>query len=147
MFDISYETITFTLGCVGSLLGVMNTWRSLSKERVRLKVIPKRVVTAGNFPYRVNISVDVINFSSFPLTITEIGFSIQGSDKRGVLIKPMTSDARELPVRLDSRESLTVYGIIEGAYNYKNAYALTACGYKKKGTSPAFKQIVESLNE
>lgn len=147
MLNVSQETITFVLGCIGTLLGVMNTWRALSKDKVKLKVIPKSVISmGGHFDRNVNISVDVVNLSSFPLTITEIGFSIKGRKTRGVLIRPMTSDGRSLPIRLDSRESLTAFGVLEGRVNYKNSFALTACGYKEYGTSPAFKDLVKRLN-
>ena len=34
-------------GIVGAILGVMNTWQQLRRDKVRIKIIPKHVIPFG----------------------------------------------------------------------------------------------------
>lgn len=78
---------------VGMGFGIYNFFRDKSKEKVKLKVIPKSVVGRGtsssgqefvrtsqdDFPkdYLSDIfAIEVINYSDFPVIVDEVGFFI-----------------------------------------------------------------------
>lgn len=140
--------ITFSLGVLGAGLGVLNYWRDSVKDKVRLKVIPKRVIASGGADPRINVGIEVINLSSFPLTIKETGFIMKGwSDNRLAIITPITANREVLPFRLDPRASLTTYAILkdEDAALVKTAYVTTACENEVRGNSPALKGYVKKV--
>lgn len=139
------ELITFSLSVLGAGLGVLNYWRDYSKDKVRLKVIPKRVIPSGGANPRINVGIEVINLSNFPLSVLEIGFKTREREKRMAIIQPITSDDEKYPFRLEPRSSRTVYAILEDkdAVNVIGAYASTACGVEKFGNSPALKGYVK----
>lgn len=140
--------ITFSLGVLGAGLGVLNYWRDSVKEKVRLKVIPKRVKATGGADSRINVGIEVINLSSFHLTIKETGFVMKGwGDKRLAIINPITAKGEVLPFRLEPRASLTTYAILkdEDAVLVKTAYASTACENEVRGNSPALKGYVKKV--
>ena len=83
-------------GVVGAVLGIINTWSLASRNRLRLRVRPYFAVVQrmrnGNyvgiarhfgepFPDDVapHLCVEVVNLSSFPVTISEVGFGDPGS--------------------------------------------------------------------
>jgi hypothetical protein len=150
---------------VGMGFGIYNFFRDKSKEKVKLKVIPKSVIGRGtsssgqefirtsqdDFPkdYISDIfAIEVINFSDFPVTVNEVGFLIKGTDKRFSLPMPIIPDQKEWPRKLEKRESVTVYGDLQGllsASNIKNveyAFARTSCNSFGKGTNNALKELV-----
>src|SRR5690242_10105705 len=83
------QTISVSLGVLGSVLGVSNFIRSIRDDRVRLRVIPvlawargestmflhasprtREVISEFGMP---TLGVEIINLSKFPVTITEVG--------------------------------------------------------------------------
>jgi hypothetical protein len=154
-------------GSIGSVLGVINICHSLSTNRVRLKVIPKiafmidrtNVITAQNMtdktsellrkgvPYR--LCVEVTNLSIFPLTVSDVGFG-NVKKQRAIIVAPELSPGKTWPVRLEPRESVTIYArvgeILDPDVLGKSlAYAQTDCGKVKYGTSPIFKSHIDFL--
>ena len=80
-------------GSIGALLGGWNFFQGLSQRRVRLKVVPKltRAIGGGFFSSSRDAlrdgfaCVEVTNLSNFPVTISEVGFSLCGEVARAVV--------------------------------------------------------------
>jgi hypothetical protein len=154
-------------GMVGSILGIINIWHYLSTTRVRLKVIPKiafmldrrnsvvadrmNETTASlldeNTPYR--LCIEVTNLSAFPLTISDAGFG-NINEPHMAIMNPELTTGKSWPVRLESRESVTIHWKIGKNLDLKRlntllAYVVTDCGKVKYGDSPIFKKYVSLL--
>lgn len=140
-----FESVTFSIAALGAVLGVINTWVGLSKERVRLAVIPKHAIPVGAAASNIELGIEIINLSAFPVTISEVGVFYRGTTKRSVIPNPIDLDQRGFPRRLDSRESMTIYcekprAVVDG-HRMSSVFAKTDCGIVRKGSSPAFKQM------
>lgn len=150
---------------VGVGFGIYNFLRDKSKEKVKLKVIPKSVTGRGtsssgrefvitsqdNFPkdYISDVfAIEVINLSDFPVIVDEVGFFIKRTDRRFSLPMPILPDQKEWPRKLEKRESVTVYSSLQGLLSSSNiqnveyAFARTSCNSFGKGTSNALKELV-----
>jgi hypothetical protein len=163
----------FTLSCavIGAVLGVINTWHGLNQRRVKLKVVPKiaypiipaesgggagyvlEVTGPGVFPVRRGREmgcIEVTNLSAFPVTVREVGFTIDGDPRkktRAVISRPILRDDGSWPRRLESRASVSLY--FEWGrpkHNNKRAYVLTDCGTVGYGNSPALKSMRKRLS-
>jgi hypothetical protein len=147
------DITTFGLASVGAVLGVLNTWNSLSQRRVRLVVRPTFATTLdGSGP--TMLSIAVTNLSSFPLTINEVGYTGRQGAKRGsraAILQPQIIDGKPWPRRLESREAVSVYFGVEQVHRHPGllakAYAKTDCGVYAYGTSPALDQLRDIANE
>jgi len=144
-----FEIVTFAIAVLGAVLGIINTWVGLSKERVKIKVTPKHAIPIGGAPSHLEFCIEVVNLSAFPITVSEIGVFYQGTDNRSVIPNPVTSDNGPFPRRLEPRSSVTLYSARpKSAVNgnkMKCAFAKTDCGVVKKGNSPAFKQMANEI--
>ena len=145
MLDLSAlkEFLTVSAAGVGAVLGIMNTWNAISNKRVRLRVRPSRSIS---IPDGVSgVAIDVVNMSSFPVTITEVGFT-KGGNKinrigRYAIVNPIIIDGKPWPRRLDSRESVSAYSQHPVGQDIGKAYAKTSCGEVRYGDSPALRQM------
>jgi len=138
------EGVTLSLAVLGAVLGVINTWKALDKDRVKLKVVPKRAIPFGAAHPRLTFCIEVTNLSGFPVTIEEAGVFYKGTERRGAYVSPVLVDGLPWPRRLEARTSVTVYGEPPeplGTYRLKCAYARTSCGVTARGTSGALKQL------
>ncbi len=146
------DGITLSIAVLGAVLGILNTWRAIDRDRVKLKVIPKQAIPVGNMPdQRVRLCIDVTNFSTFPLTITEVGVLYKGTDKRGAVVNPIIIDGGGFPRKLEPRTSFTAYMHPEAllrsnGHKVKCVYAKTDCGVLVKGNSLALKQMAIETN-
>jgi hypothetical protein len=144
-----YATISAAM--LGAVLGVMNTWNTINQRRVRLRVRPSHAISVPEGGLK--FSVEVLNLSSFAVTIVEVGFSLAGrgarKGQRLAITEPELVDGKPWPRRLEARESVSVYCSIrplaQHAKNLRNAYARTACGEHARGDSPALRQIRKEL--
>jgi hypothetical protein len=156
------QAITLAVAVTGAVLGIINTCTQLSKQRVRLRVVPMPAIVRGNFVLKrtdgpefppsaaIQLCVEVVNLSTFPVTVDEIGFGPDRKRKHRHFIIPLQNYGDQLPKRLESREAMTVYaqpGLrLDPKIVWKpRAYAKTACGRVSYGSSPAFKQYVEQM--
>ncbi len=155
-------------GISGTILGIINTWSQLSRNRVRLKVIPKlaymvggnniiagvrrdkiqRQLTSKGAPSRW--CIEVVNLSAFAVTISDAGFGRHDAT-RYVLAAPETSVGKSWPTRLEPREQVTLYARVGERLNpaivrEAVAYAETDCGKVCYGTSPIFKDYIDDLS-
>lgn len=139
--------ITFALAVVGSLLGVLNTWLNINRDRVKLRVTPKIAVPIGDPDSSLTFCVEVTNLSAIPVTVSEVGTHYKGTDARAVItaIRPVTSPPGDFPRRLQPRSAFTVYSEQpDNLRELKCAFAKTDCGVVATGTSPAFKELIRT---
>jgi hypothetical protein len=145
------NAITLSIALLGAVLGIINTWKSINRDRLKLIVIPKHAIPVSNFiNQNIRFCIEVINLSTFPVTITEIGLLYHNTNVRGAAINPIITDGGAFPRRLEPRTSFTAYlraDIFQAdrKYKVKCAYAATDCGEQIKGNSPALKQLAKNL--
>lgn len=145
MLDIASlkEFLTVSAAAVGAVLGIMNTWNAISNKRLRLYVRPSRSISV---PDGISgLAIEVINMSSFPVTISEVGLT-KGSNKinktgRYAIVNPIIIDGKPWPRRLEPRESVSVYSQAILGHDIGKAYAKTSCDEVRYGDSPALKQM------
>ena len=150
--ELTITLITAIIGAVcsilGAILGVINTWYQISKNKLRLKVTPQHAIPVGVIANSgVNFSLEVLNLSDFPVTITDAGFLLK--DGRSATLSTVMGfeQPASLPVKLEPRTTFTKYfDIINSGLPFasvKCAYAKTQCGETITGNSGALKQIVK----
>ena len=144
------EVATLGIALLGAGLGIINTWQSIDRDRVKLRVTPKMSHSFfpgvdDTFP---RLCIEVLNLSAFPVTVSEVGLTLHGTDKQFKLFVPIIHDGGPFPRRLEPRSSFTAY-FESGAENHpaftsvKSAYAKTDCGEMATGDSPALRSLVE----
>ena len=140
-------------GVLGAALGIINMWHRLSKDAVRLKVLPAHALPVGHGGAgEWTLSIEVINLSAFPVTIGEVGLRLWGTKDRLTALRPIVSDGGPWPRRLESREAVTlIYDseirVHERLHEVRSAYAKTQCGTTRYGHSGALKQLVREAQE
>jgi len=142
------QAVTFAIAVLGAALGIINTWHSLDKSRVKLLVRPKHAIPYGSADPRLTFCIEVINMSAFAVTVDDVGVFYKGTDRRGSITQPVLLDGGRWPRRLEPRSSVTVYSqspISSSGHAIKCAYARTECGNTQEGTSPALKQIASGV--
>ena len=140
----TFQAVTLAIATIGAVLGIINLWRAIDQNRVKLKVVPARVTAFGRAPQNIRFCVQVTNLSQFAVTVDDAGVHYHGTDKRGSIIAPFFADDGPWPRRLEPRSSLSIYSEIPESstgHKIKCAYATTQCGHTQTGTSPALKEI------
>ncbi|WP_267381782.1 MULTISPECIES: hypothetical protein [unclassified Sphingomonas] len=138
------SAITLAIAVLGAVLGILNTWNSINDRRVRLRVTPQWSIAPGFS----GLAIEVVNLSSFAITVTEIGLTIGPSKgtapSRFVVLGDRIVHGREPPTRLDRRETtslvFTTIGLEE--HDIRKAYARTADGSIAYGSSGALRQFL-----
>ncbi len=158
--SIVRDDITLGLGAIGTVLGILNWWKSWDRDRVKLKVIPKvsqlfksqgQVVKALSSTTQAYdgglLCIEVINLSSFAITIRDVGFTTKGGRGKLSLTSPIIYDQKGFPRKLEPRESVSFYAN-EQPFDkidlncIAKVYAMTECHSMKTGTSKALKQYL-----
>lgn len=136
------DIVAIIVGSLGAMLGVMNTLKSISNDRVKLIVRPKTAIPIGNADQEIDFCIEVLNKSIFPVTIVDIGFLLKGTKNRACIL-PIMIDGEKFPRKLEPRTSFTAYLKASSVKleKVKCAYAKTDCGVIKTGKSPALKYI------
>ena len=142
------QALTLVIASIGCVLGVLNTWKTYDKERVKLIVRPAHIIPVGAaaamYP-NARFSIEVINRSSFPVTVTEVGFLHRGLSSRAAVVMPIVIDGKGgFPRKIEAREAVSFYTEKPGPRDGKPltcAYARTADGRTFKGNSPALRQL------
>jgi hypothetical protein len=145
------DAVTLAIACVGAVLGIVNTWKALDKDRPKLRVVPKQAFLVGpaaQLDPRTRLCIEVTNLSTFPLTVTEVGVLFNGTASRGALINHTLSNGSTLPQRLEPRTSVTVYAhpnaLAGNPHRVRCAYASTDCGLRFTGKSGALEQLASN---
>lgn len=137
------DLVTLCIATLGAVLGVFGTWRNWLTDRVRVRV---RVAHAIGLHGDRAITVDVVNLSSFPVTVTHIGFHLSGTDRHVQMLTPILTQGERLPVRLEPRAALTAVQPLATFENeqlalLRNAYVKTACGLELKSPRGILRQM------
>lgn len=140
---IVLDYVTPGVAVLGAGLGILNTWRSWSQDRVRLRVGVS--YGAGLVGGGRALLVNAVNLSSFELTVTHVGFHLLGRQRHCQIFRPLLTNSENLPVCLKPRTALTAV-VHLGAGDevpwdqVECAYVLTACGVESCGGRPFFKE-------
>lgn len=142
------SAVTLAIAVLGAVLGVINTWNTLSNRRVRLRVRPLWSITAtGRF-----VAIEVTNLSAFPVTVSDVGMLYRRpwskAPERMTITAPKFSDDGGWPRKLNSREQVTAYfhpTHLPRGRRLWGVYARTICGEIAHGRSPALKQLIDIL--
>lgn len=113
------DTITLTVaivgavtGVLGAVLGIVNTWNTISARKVRVVVRPTfayGIDIFGGLAARPRVGIEVVNLSTFPVTVTEVGFALAGTKARANVLRPIVIDGKPWPRRLEAREAVSTY--------------------------------------
>jgi hypothetical protein len=132
-------------GFVGAVLGILNTWRAISRDLVRVRVVPVSLKYEGGTD---GFGIVVTNLSYLPVTITSVGFTVRdGSGVDRLTFLPSDIGGCQLPERMEPRTSFTaILPVITGNHPkwsfIHKAYAETACGMRFTGMSGALRQKI-----
>jgi hypothetical protein len=133
-------------GVAGTILGVINIWHQLTRNKVRLKVTPQHTILMLNRSMPLNFSIEVVNLSEFPVVIEDIGFQLADGRKATISPVPGLEPNGSLPMRLESRAAYSkIFSLDQNLVPWSKvrcAYARTQCGTLVTGTSPALQQLV-----
>jgi hypothetical protein len=140
---------TLGIALLGLCLGVLNSYFVLSSRRVKLRVTPSWSIASGF----TGLSIDVVNLSHFPVTVTEIGLTLD--DDRGSLPRRMPIPEERIvngiqaPTKLERGESKSISFLADNLepYRIRRAYTLTSSGTIFRGTSGALKQFITRGNK
>ena len=138
-FDAIKDLVIFGVAVLGAGLGVMNYWRAVEKDKIRLRVGP--CLYYGEDVK--GLCIDVVNIGFVPITVQHAGIEI-GPKKEWYYYVPRLSNGGKLPHRLGPRDAITIYLPPEAnseprMQDARCAFAKTACGLYFRGTSPAFR--------
>ena len=73
-------------GSTGVILGAINTWINVRRDRVRLRVRLSEVITAGPpFNGRRTFAIEALNLSEFSIVVTDIGLNLTKKQRASLL--------------------------------------------------------------
>ena len=114
------QAITIAVALLGAVLGILNTWHNLKKDKVKLRVYPSNAYKfsqtySGEVNDEEGVSIDVTNLSFIPITITEIGFAnfylftgkLKG--KKSIPLNIESLVGITLPHRIEPRDSVSFF--------------------------------------
>ena len=141
--------ITLAIALLGAVLGIINTWHQLNRDRVRLRVTPKVVnlISGGNISDS-KLCIEVINLSTFVVTVYGVGFTSEKFDL--LIIDPLLHDGGTWPRRLEPRQSVTAF-LNEDWKQSKDiplarkAFARTECGVTCYGSIKRIKNRLRQM--
>jgi hypothetical protein len=123
---------TIVVAVIGAVLGVINTIHGLRKDKVKLKVRPCFMAHQDNI-LDVKLCVNVVNLSSFSVTIAVVGYIEKDSKslRAAIMVPGPISTISSIPHRLSSREDILVDTHIElindSILQVDKVFATTAC--------------------
>jgi hypothetical protein len=127
-------------GFLGAVLGVINTWRAVAHDKLRIKVTPVSTLDARTRE-EIGFGIEVVNLSHIPVTITMVGLLTTDDDSMFLTFSNITGC--QLPQRMEPRTSFTAVLPIsinhDGWSRIDEAFANTACGRRFTGTSRTLK--------
>ncbi|MBI5768743.1 MAG: hypothetical protein HZA93_13175 [Verrucomicrobia bacterium] len=131
-------------GLVGAVLGVINLWRALDRDRIKLLVVPRPWADSTG---QSGLCLDVINRGEYAVTISAVGILLRGDEKLEWQFVPI-DEKRRCPYRLEPHDAVT-FRAKPGAEQDKKlvecgrcAFARTACGHTAIGSSGYLRSVL-----
>lgn len=138
------DFVTLATAVLGAVLGIVSTWRSFALDRVKLRVGASLGI--GVPVSEPLIVIEVVNLSSFPVTVTTIGFYLDGTDRHLQITHPVFTRGEQLPVRLEPRAAFTVAQPARALQSehlvaLRSVYIKTACGLEAQSKRGALRNV------
>lgn len=134
-----FNAITAAVALAGLILGTINTFAVLRRDRVSVRVLLRRYV--GSDGSR-GICIEVVNLSYFTVTVTAVGIAIKGGEEFQML-----SPIRECPFEVKPMGKVSL-PMREGAEDHeavargKFAFARLATGERFRCRGKVLREIV-----
>jgi hypothetical protein len=145
MADDNFIGVTLGIALLGAVLGIINTWRSFDRDRIRVKVTPTwSIFQDGQWC----LSIEIINLGYVPITISQVGYTLRTKKARYIFL-PRLQNGGFLPQRMEPRTSFTAIAPFgaendEAMRDVRRAFAQTACNRTFTGNSPALRAHVKT---
>jgi len=142
---------TLAIATLGAVLGIINTWMSFRRDRVRLSV---KLSHALAVPTGVSgYALGVTNVGGQTVVVEEFGFVLKGqgakTGQRLAVLAPVFADGGSWPRRLAAREVVTGYFVAADLPRFRGglgrAYVRTACGRYFYGWTAAIGDLQTEL--
>jgi len=104
--SITRDDATLAVALLGAALGVLNTWRSFSKDRPRLRVNVKGWLNSYG---ESGFCVEVANTGFAPVSVAQVGVLLRRPRGHVFLFAPYGLGVQSFPHALGAGESMTVY--------------------------------------
>jgi hypothetical protein len=127
-----------SFGLLGAVLGVVNTWRAIDRDRIRIRVEPAFFIRTDGIVKMDGYRLIITNLSYIPVTITQVGFTMRHGKDLLTFVSPIDCT---LPQRMEARTRLTASIPKPDSPDFLDircAYADTACGKRFTGNCRAF---------
>lgn len=142
------QIVTLIIAMVGAVLGLVNTWRTFSNDRVRVRVKPAYSLLTDGSEF---LSIEVINLSTFAVTVTSFGFTVRGGSANLFMPDFRLSTPDSLPKRVEPRESFAIFlrpgGTFYGDFEKAElAFVTLASGERPTSTAHDLAAALHNLN-
>jgi hypothetical protein len=133
-------------GVLGAVLGVINTWRAISRDRIKVSITVVWIISQRDTE---GMGIEITNLSFMPITISRVGFTVRGSDEHMPILDGIFGGGR-FPHRMEPRTQITAF-VSAAAYEHANfarvhkAYVETACGKRFTGSSNALRGQIQKM--
>ncbi len=148
--EITPGTITFSIAVLGAVLGLLNFYRAVARDKVHVKITPSLYVMAppGRSPIQ-GMSVEVINLGFVPVTVSNAYIQLRNNSIVADMGITTSLGKWEIPVRLEARESTTLFFSAEfnheeSLVNAKCVLVKTACGINLRSSNRVFRDWIDS---
>jgi hypothetical protein len=140
------EGVTLGIAITGAILGILNTWRTFDRDRLRVRVVPVWLISERGSE---GMGIEIINLSYLPVTISHIGFTVRWSREHLPVLDGILGGGR-LPQRLEPRTRFTALVAMRTVEHptfarVHRAYATTACGCRFTGSSQALRGQIRQM--
>jgi len=151
LVGIIIAIVTGLAAFTGAILGIINTVHRIRSEGVRLRVTPRLVKAACDWA-AVNLRVQVVNHSSFPVTIVDVGLVFKDRKREDESIvhylRLEYSPEPDIPVTIGAKEMKEWEHPLNTWKTYENvdfssiryAYVETEFGDRIQGVSQEFRK-------
>lgn len=143
-----FAVITLAVALLGAALGILNTWQSFYRNRLRVSVSPRKAIAAGQEP---RLCFEIVNRGYLPVTISGIGLRLRRPRHRHYFaFLARTIDGAALPQRMEPRTSMTLFMPIDADHDplireARDAFVTTACGRTFRGNSQTLRSHIRML--